>query len=51
MGAAVIAYVEYRGVIYEFSSDGTYLYWRDAAEGAEPNLSPAAPDALWDILG
>ena len=51
MGAAVIAYVEYRGVIYEFSSDGTYLYWRDAAEGAEPNLSPASPDALWDILG
>ena len=51
MGAAVIAYVEYRGVIYEFSSDGACLYWRDAAEGAEPILSPADPDALWDILG
>ena len=49
----VIAYVEYRGVIYEFLSeetDGELLLWRDAAEGADPMRSPASPAALWDII-
>lgn len=46
----ILAYVEYRGVIYEFSADGDALVWRDAAEGF-PVTSPASIDALWDILG
>lgn len=49
-GAQTVAYVEYRGVIYEFTTDGENLFWRDAAEGM-PALSPASVDELWDILG
>ena len=45
----VIAYVEYRGVIYEFSRDGDALVWRDAAEGMAVT-SPATEDALWRVL-
>ena len=49
----VIAAAEYRGVIYEFSADpsGSRLYWRDAAEGVTPILSPADPSALWACIG
>ena len=49
-----IAFVEYRGVIYEFFTDvpeGKLLLWRDAAEGADLMRSPTSPAALWDILG
>lgn len=44
----VIAYVEYRGVIYEFLADdaGQFLLWRDAAEGAFPFVSPKSPGDL-----
>ncbi len=48
-GWEIVAYVEYRGVIYEFTSDGTSLSWRDAAEGM-PALSPASLDELWAVL-
>lgn len=46
---AVFAYVEYRGVIWEFSTDGEQLIWRDAAEGY-PTVSSASPIDLIDIL-
>lgn len=44
----VIAYVEYRGVIYEFLADdaGQSLLWRDAAEGVFPIVSPKSPSDL-----
>lgn len=44
----VIAYVEYRGVIYEFLADdaGQSLLWRDAAEGLFPIVSPKSPGDL-----
>ena len=47
------AAVEYNGIIYEFLTDEgeTLLFWRDAAESVDPIPSPAAPAALWDILG
>lgn len=48
----VIAYVEYKGVVYEFLSDadGQSLLWRDAAEGVYPIVSPQTPDALLSLL-
>lgn len=49
-GRDIIAYVEYRGVIYEFSTDGEVLVWRDAAEGM-PVTSTASVEALLDITG
>lgn len=51
-GLELIAAVEYRGVIYEFLTDGDgALYWQDAAESVEPILSPGSAAALWEILG
>lgn len=48
-GLTVFSYVEYRGVIYEFSTDGERLIWRDAAEGF-PTVSPAPVEAFLDIF-
>ena len=44
-------YVEHRGVIYEFMTDGNeeYLLWRDAAEGS-PLLSQSSFADLWAIF-
>ena len=49
----VFAAAEYRGVIYEFSTDdsGTRLWWRDAAEGVVPILSPGTVSELWTDIG
>lgn len=48
----VIAYVEYRGVVYEFLTDaeGQSLLWRDAAEGVYPIVSPKNADSLLAIF-
>ncbi len=43
----VLCYIEYRGVIYEFSSDGAHLCWRDAAEG----MPAASPGSLYELAG
>ena len=45
----VFSYVEYRGGIYEFSTDGHLLVWRDTAEGF-PTVSPAPIEAFLDIF-
>ena len=47
--ASVLCYVEYRGVIYEFSADGETLIWRDAAEGL-PTVSLSPASSLIDLL-
>lgn len=49
----VIAYVEYKGVVYEFLTDaeGQSLLWRDAAEGVYPIVSPQNAETLLAILG
>ncbi len=48
----VIAYVEYKGVVYEFLTDaeGQSLLWRDAAEGVYPIVSPQNAEALFAIF-
>ena len=48
-----IAYVEYRGVIYEFLSDpsGETLLWRDAAESVDAIRSPGTAEELWAVIG
>lgn len=47
-----IAYVEYRGVIYEFLSDPEeeFLLWRDAAEGVDIIHTPATVDTLFFLI-
>ncbi|MGM9615388.1 MAG: zf-HC2 domain-containing protein [Oscillospiraceae bacterium] len=48
----VIAYVEYKGIVYEFLTDaeGQSLLWRDAAEGVYPIVSPQNAEALLAIF-